>query len=253
VIPYTDIFEPTARRNPLRAVFLLAKDPVRQYNKGNDRLGGIVVEASKKLYIMISKTDTGIGNLIRKVSGYPYNHVSMTLDEKFHRWVSFARFHQDTALYGGFIVEPSERFLAKGQTIDIRVFALDLTPGRYEELKQLFAKAGTPDNGYIYNYLELLTLSIGIKFPIRDAYSCLGFSNAVMGTDFRSIHDLDRQLTPHLFYNGTLNDLSPDTGDRSDLYFTRLGLCQGLDRSIKTLGTMFHRIIANDKEPSPVG
>ena len=200
---------------------------------------------------MISKTDTGIGNLIRKISGYPYNHVSMTLDENFHRWVSFARFHQDTALYGGFIVEPSERFLAKGQTIDIRVFALDLTPGRYAELKQLFSKAGTPDNGYIYNYLELLTLSIGIKCPIRKAYSCLGFSNAVMGTDFRSIRDLDRQLTPHLFYSGTLNDLAPDTGDRSDRYFTRLGLRQGLSRSIKTLGTMFHRIII--KEPTPVG
>lgn len=200
---------------------------------------------------MISKTDTGIGNLIRKVSGYPYNHVSMTLDENFHRWVSFARFHQDTALYGGFIVEPSERFLAKGQTIDIRVFALDLTPGRYTELKQLFSKAGTPDNGYIYNYLELLTLSIGIKCPIQKAYSCLGFSNAVMGTDFRSIRDLDRQLTPHLFYSGTLNDLAPDTGDRSDRYFTRLGLRQGLSRSIKTLGTMFHRIII--KEPTPVG
>ena len=209
------------------------------------------MNAPNKLYVMISKTDTGIGNLIRKVSGYPYNHVSMTLDESFRSWVSFARFIQDTPLYGGYIVEPVERFLAKGKTVDIRIFALDLTPGRYEELKQLFSKAGTPDNGYIYNYLELLTLSIGIKCPIRDAYSCLGFSNAVMGTDFRSIRDLDRQLTPHLFYNGTLNDLAPDSGNRSDIYFTRLGLRQGLSRSIKTLGTMFHRIIT--KEPTPVG
>lgn len=201
---------------------------------------------------MISKTDTGIGNLIRKVSGYPYNHVSMTLDDSFRSWVSFARFIQDTPLYGGFIVEPSERFLAKGQIIDIRIFALDLTPGRYEELRQLFAKAGTPDNGYIYNYLELLTLSVGVKCPIRDAYSCLGFANTVMGTAYRSIRDLDRQLTPLLYYDGTLNDLAPDSGDRSDIYFTRLGLWNGLVRSVKTLGTMFRRIVAKDKAPSPV-
>ncbi len=212
----------------------------------------IAVEKGKKLYIMISKTDTGIGNLIRKVTGYPYNHVSMTLDENFHRWVSFARFHRDTPLYGGFIVEPAERFLAKGHTIDIRIFALDLAPSRYEELRKLFSKAGTPDNGYIYNYLELLTLSAGLHCPIRDAYSCLGFANAVMGTDFRSIRDLDRQLTPHLFYDGTLNDLAPDTGDRSDRYFTPLGLAENLTRSAKTLGTMFRRIVTRDENPTPV-
>lgn len=210
------------------------------------------MDAPKKLYVMISKTDTGVGGIIRKVSGYPYNHVSMTLDDSFRSWVSFARFIQDTPLYGGFIVEPSERFLAKGQTIDIRVFALDLTQGRYEELRQLFAKAGTPDNGYIYNYLELLTLSVGVKCPIRDAYSCLGFANTVMGTSYRSIRDLDRQMTPMLYYNGTLNDLAPDSGDRSDIYFTRLGLWNGLVRSVKTLGTMFRRIVDKGKAPSPV-
>ena len=211
------------------------------------------MDAPKKLYIMISKTDTGIGNLIRRVTGYPYNHVSMTLDADFHRWVSFARFHQNTPLYGGFIVEPSERFLAKGQTIDIRIFALELSPQRYRHLRELFSKAGTPDNGYIYNYLELLTLSLGISCPIRDAYSCLGFSNTVMGTDFRSIRDLDRQLTPHLFYEGTLNALAPDTGDRSDIYFTRLPLSDNLARSAQTLGTMFRRIFTKEKEPTPVG
>lgn len=211
------------------------------------------MESPKKLYVMISKTDTGVGGIIRKVTGYPYNHVSMTLDESFRTWVSFARFHQDTPLYGGFLKEPAERFLAKGKTVDIRIFALDLTPTRYEELKQLFAKAGTPDNGYIYNYPELLTLSLGIKFPIRNAYSCLGFANAIMGTDYADIRHLDRQMSPMLHYEGTLNALVPDTGDRSDLYFTRLGLRQGLVRSAKTLGTVFHRIITKDKEPASVG
>lgn len=201
------------------------------------------MDAQKKLYIMISKTDTGIGSIIRKVSGYPYNHVSMNLDGDFRRWVSFARVHQNTPLYAGYIAEPAERFLAKGQTIDIRVFALDLSPERYQELRELFSKAGTPNSGYIYNYLELLTLSIGIPCPIRDAYSCLGFANSVMGTDYRSIRDLDKHITPHLFYEGTLNDLAPDTGDRSDRYFSRLGLAENLTHSVKTLTTMFRRII----------
>ena len=201
------------------------------------------MNAPKKLYVMISKTDTGIGNLIRKVSGYPYNHVSMTLDSSFRSWVSFARFIQDTPLYGGFIVEPVERFLAKGKTVDVRIFALELSPSRYQELQKLFAEAGTPDNGYLYNHLELLTLSFGIRFPVRNAYSCLGFFNAVMGTDFRSIRELDLQMTPLLHYEGTLNALAPDSGNRSDLYFTRLGPWEGFVRSAQTLGGLLHRVM----------
>lgn len=211
------------------------------------------MDTPKKLYIMISKTDTGVGGIIRKVSGYPYNHVSMTLDESFRTWVSFARFHRDTPLYGGFLKEPAERFLAKGQTIDVRIFALELTQKRYEELQELFSKAGKPDNGYIYNYLELLTLSIGIKFPIRDAYSCLGFANAVMGTDYADIKELDRKMTPHLFYEGTLNDLAPDSGDRSDIYFTRLGLLGGISKSAGTIGRLIRRAMTRriDQRASP--
>ena len=211
------------------------------------------MDTPHKLYIMISKTDTGIGNLIRRVSGYPYNHVSMNLDGDFRRWVSFARFHQNTPLYGGYIAEPAERFLAKGQTIAVRIFAVDLTPARYEELRALFAGAGKSDERYIYNYLELATLSLGIPCPIQDAYSCLGFANAVMGTDFRSIRDLDKHMTPQLFYEGTLNDLAPDTGDRSDRYFTRIPLSKNLAHSIKTLGTMFRRLVTKEKEPISIG
>lgn len=198
--------------------------------------------AEYTLYIMISKTDTGVGGIIRKVSGYPYNHVSMTLDPTFRTWVSFARFYQDTPLHGGFLTEPVERFLAKGKTVDIRIFALPLTAQRYAELQALFSGAGDPDSIYLYNYLELVTLAFGIKFPIRDAYTCLGFANFVMGTDYMDIRDLDRALTPLLVYAGTLNDLSPDSGVRSDIYFTRLGLCRGLSRTAGTLTALFARL-----------
>lgn len=207
----------------------------------------------KKLYVMITKTDTGIGKLIRAVTRYPYNHVSMTLDDSFRTWVSFARFHLDTPLYGGFIREPVERFLAKGQRIDIRIFALELPARRIEEIRALFDKAGVPGSDYIYNYLELVTLSVGLRFSIRDAYSCLGFANAVLGTDHRSIKALDQSLTPRLFYEGTLNDLAPDSGDRTDPYFTRLGFAKGLAKGVRTLGTMFHRVITGQKTPTGVG
>ena len=202
---------------------------------------------------MISKTDTGIGSIIRKVSGYPYNHVSVTLDASFRNWVSFARFHYNTPLFAGFLKEPVERFFAKGKLIDIRIFAVDISEERCRQLEELFSRAGEPDNGYLYNYLELLTLSLGISFPIRDTYSCLGFANFLLGTDYRSIRELDRQLPPRLCYEGTLNDLAPDSGDRTDPYFTPLPFTKCLTCGAKTLGAMFCRAFTKSKDPTSVG
>ena len=205
---------------------------------------------SKMLYIMISKTDTGVGGIIRRVTGFPYNHVSMTLDPSFRSWVSFARFHRDTPLYGGFLIEPAERFFAKGKQVDIRIFALELTAQRYGELEALFAKASTPDSGYIYNYFELVTLIFGIKFPVSNAFTCLGFANHIMGTEYVDIKELNREMEPMLYYQGTLNALVPDSGDRSNIYFSKLGLAKGLKYSAQMLSRLFKLACAKPTAPT---
>ena len=66
---------------------------------------------SKKLYVMISKTNTKMGNFIRFFTRYDYNHVSLSLDKELKSFVSFARIVQDAPLYGGFVTESFERFL----------------------------------------------------------------------------------------------------------------------------------------------
>ena len=177
------------------------------------------MDNQSKLYIMISRTDTGVGKLIRKVTGFPYNHVSVTLDPTFRNWVSFARYQKATPLYGGFIREPVERFLAKGERIDVRIFAVDVSPERYRRLEALFALAGTQDPGLRYNLFALVTLSFGVDFPITGAYTCLGFANRLLGTRFKTIQKLNDHLMPRLHYEGSLGDLAPDSGCREDLYF----------------------------------
>lgn len=206
---------------------------------------------TKKLYVMISKTDTGIGKVIRSVSKYPYNHVSLTLEGSFRTWVSFARYIQDTPLYGGFIVEPVERFLAKGERIDVRIFAIDLPDSHYARLEKLFTLAGDRDCGLMYNYFGLVAAAIGGDVPIPGAYTCLGFANQVLGTDYKNIQLLDESLSPQLFFDGPLSDLAPDSGNREDIYFTKLGPLRGLTYSIRTLANLTRRAL-NPKAADPV-
>lgn len=187
---------------------------------------------------MISHTDTGVGKLIRLITGFPYNHVCMTMDSSFRNWFSFARYIQDTPLYGGFIREPVERYLAKGQQIDVRIFALDISAETRDALETLFSLAGTRDPRLRYNLFALVTLAFGMDLPITGAYTCLGFANAVLGTSFRTIKSFSEALTPHLYYEGSLADLAPDSGCRDDIYFTRLGFFRGAAESCKAIGSL---------------
>ena len=206
---------------------------------------------TQKLYIMISHTDTGVGKLIRLISGYPYNHVCMTLDNSFRNWISFARYIQDTPLFGGFIREPVERYLAKGEQIDVRIFALDITPETRKTLESLFALAGKQDPRLRYNLISLLTLTFGVEVPIPGAYTCLGFANRILGTQHRSIRALSEDLAPHLFYEGSLADLAPDSGSRDDIYFTRLGFWRGTLESCNAILSLV-RFWLRPESPDPV-
>lgn len=183
--------------------------------------------AVRPLYLMISRTGTGIGRMIRTVSRYPYNHVSLSLDPSLKQWVSFARYAEDIPLYGGFITESPERYLASGQDVQVRIFRLEIEENRAQRLEMLFAQAGSRDFRLIYNTYDAIAAALGRRLPIPNAYTCLSFACAVLELPCRSIRELDSYLTPQLFYQGPLSGLAIDSGNRMDSYFASLGLLRG--------------------------
>lgn len=191
--------------------------------------------SSKTLYVMISKTDTGIGKLIREISGYPYNHVSLTLDPTFRSFVSFARIYAGIPLHGSFIRESAERFLAKGERIDVKIFAIPLQGKRARALEKLFSLAGTMSDRLTYNHLDLLTSALGLRVHLSGAYTCLGFAQTVLEKKYNSIRELDEDLSSMLYYDGPLNELAPDNGSREDIYFTQTNLFQYITLSVQSM------------------
>lgn len=174
------------------------------------------------LYVMLSHTTTGVGKFIRRMSGYDYSHVSLSLDSSHRRWVSFARYAHNCALYGGFVVEPIERFLADGGPVPVRIFRLPLTDEQYRHLQTRFANAGDPENGFLYNLFDVPAAYFHRHFPLPNAYTCLSFACDVLDISVCNIAELDKHLEPHLIYDGDLAALTPDTGDRGDRYFQPL-------------------------------
>lgn len=185
------------------------------------------MEQPRYLYVMLSRTGTGMGKVVRLFTRSEYNHASLTLDSTFHSFVSFARYTQDVALAGGFVKESAERFLSQGQPVPVRIFRVEVSPARYEQLKDLFSLAGCRKTGLIYNSLGALLSTWHLRCHIPGAYTCLEFAAAVLGKPFRSLQELQAYLEPHAVYQGDLRHLVADSGDRSEPYFTSKGFLRG--------------------------
>lgn len=193
------------------------------------------------LYLMISKTDTGMGRMIRFFSHYPYNHVSLSLDPSFRHWVSFARFRQGVPLYGGFVNESSERYLARGFDPQVRIFRLAIPEEKFRRLQTLCAQADHPDCGLIYNSFDAVASMFHRTAPIPGAYTCLGFVRAVLGKHYLSIQALNDDLQPYLIYDGPLRSLVSDSGQRSDFFFLPLNPLAGTWQSVLQLADLSTR------------
>lgn len=195
----------------------------------------------KFLYVMISRTDTGVGRVIRTISRYPYNHVSLTLDPSFRNWVSFARFKKDAPLYSGFTVEPIERFFEKGHDVKACIFRIPISQQKFEQLTALFAKAGEKNDEFIYNTFDILAAIFGCKVRISGAYTCLGFACSVLNKQFITIKALAKHLQPYKIYEGPLCALVADSGKRDDSYFQKLGWLKATKRSARHLAILCAR------------
>lgn len=204
------------------------------------------------LYVILSRTTTGAARLIRTCTGSYYNHVSMSLQKDLSDIVSFARISIDTPLYAGFIAEPAERFLCDGESIPIRVFRVEISHEKAARLKEFFSGAGQHDNGLLYNHFGALMTMFHLRWPIPGAYTCLSFASAVLGKSYRSIQALEKDLAPFEVYRGPLEDMQPDTGDRSDPYFVPRGRLRGTRDSIVQMGRLLWRSTHLRKFDDPV-
>ena len=136
----------------------------------------------RHLYVMLSRTDTGMGRFIRFFTREKYNHVSLSLDDTLQQFVSFGRYRQDVPLAGGYVPEPAERLLSCGKTMPVKIFRLDISETDAQGLDTVFGMAGQVP--LIYNSLGALLSSCHIPCPIPGSYTCLEFAGTILGNRF---------------------------------------------------------------------
>ena len=198
---------------------------------------------SRYLYVMVSQTGTGIGRIIRAVSGYPYNHVSVSLDPSEGCWYSFARYVRSAPLYGGFICEGPQRFCDGAGDSMVRIYRTGIPEHRAAALEKILPLAGDPESGLIYNHFEAVAGALGFHVSVPGCHTCLSFASELLGQQHESIDSLCRALEPWLIYEGRFSGIMPRKESTADGYLTRMGWLRGGANSVSQLGTLMGRTL----------
>lgn len=119
------------------------------------------------LNIIVSRTETRIGSMIRAVIGSDYNHCSFYLDGDVRNIYGFSRRYREFWFTGCFTQENAVHFQ------EYKIYEIPISKEQYADLNEriIDMKAHTR----IYNYLSALMLPAGISVDSEDSFICSTF------------------------------------------------------------------------------
>lgn len=164
----------------------------------------------KYLYVVFSATPYRMGRMIRLVTGEPYNHVAIALEQDLCKLYAFARRYYHTPFYGGFVTEEPYRYHHQGQTAQVRICRIPVTPAQWDALREQLEDMSARADHFLYNHLSAAAAPLHRRVIIRDAYTCAEFAVSVLrqlGYGFHSrryysIGAIARQLDAFRIYDG---------------------------------------------------
>lgn len=179
------------------------------------------------IYIVLSRTETGVARVLRTFGGLEYNHASIALDEGLKELYAFARSEQYGILVGRLVQETTDRYLVNPRKdVPILVYRLPVTAEQKEWIRDTIYEI-MEDPKYYYNFFSVLTYPVFGGFSTYKAYSCsefvayileyLGFELERHLPEYRP-DDLRPLLEEYLWYEGDLREYVPEYTASEDYF-----------------------------------
>lgn len=202
----------------------------------------------KNIYIVISKTYTRFGGVIRAVGRVKYNHTSIVLDEEYKEIYAFARQRHKVLLTGRLVKENVSRFTFNKRTdVDVAIFKIPVTEEQYSIVKGIVSKVYR-DPDYIYNLFSVLTYPLTKGLSVYKAFTCVEFVMYILkeiGYDFNKPlptykpDDLLTLFSNEMIYQGNFLDLLTEKKAETD-YFDSFRFADFID-SIRCTSKLLYR------------
>ena len=135
----------------------------------------------KKIYILLTRTQTSIARAIYRITKGQYTHTSITLEPTTKNFHSFARTVKWTFLIAGYVNEDTHTFVfAKYQCCPCGLFALEVSDEAYEKMRAKIDDIRLNKKKYHYNFLGLISNIFHKKVDFKNHYNCAQFVAMVL-------------------------------------------------------------------------
>lgn len=146
----------------------------------------------RKIYIVLTQTNTGVARIIKKITHDTYSHVSLSFDPKCLTMYSFGRKYVHFPLYGIFLKEDIRKGLfTKNKKTSVAIYEVDVSQYQYRKIKEKIKEIELENKGY--NITGLLLAKFRIKLN-RKKYYCSEFVYEVLSSDKVKILDNNKIL-----------------------------------------------------------
>jgi hypothetical protein len=204
---------------------------------------------SEKIYLIFSITSTKIGKLIRTVTRYPYNHVSVALSPALPEIYSFARHYRKTPFYGGFVRESRLRYCNADGLAKIMICAIPVSQSQYEAASGFIKEVSENEKEYLYNIISAVFVPMRLRIFIDRAYTCLEFAVELLAhcgiegapdpNRFCSIQTLIEKYEKYKVYEGVFPDAYADS--RDDCYEKNVAFLRRMSMTVSTNARLLGR------------
>lgn len=186
----------------------------------------------RNVYVILPKAETLVSKIAGVVTGYPYSHITISLDDKLQVFYSFSRLRYNAPLISGFAKEYRSHLASKEKVwLKCKIFKIPVSEADYQKVKKFISQTGR-DKTLLFNYLSMATMNIIGGFEVYKTMNCLSYAGAVLEQiSFLQLpkpgvrmfpEDFDRWLSKdYFFFEGLMNTNFEYEDDR---YFENIPL-----------------------------
>ena len=147
----------------------------------------------KRIYIMLSKSNTVLATCIRKISRTEFSHSSLALDDNLSEMYSFARVKDNNPFVGRFIPEYLDKgILKKYEHIGCLVFMKEVTDEEYSKIVEYIDSIKMSDKEYKFNILGLICCGLNKPYERKHKLCCSQFVSKAISC----VHDIELPRHP---------------------------------------------------------
>ena len=215
------------------------------------------MEEQRFIYVAFFQTPSKMGKFIRGVTGFPYNHVAISLSPKMKYFYSFSRHYKNAPFYGGFTKESVLRYYHKGKTALIRICAVPVSEENYQKAKKRLEFFANHSEEHIYNMISAACFPFKTRVRIRHSYTCVEFvlsmlkkyteSPVLKNKKFCSIKELSELLEGYAVFEGSAEKFLEDAGWEGDTFPEEKGKWFYWKKTAINNGKLVYRFVKREK------